>query len=124
MATATKTRPAKGKKDAPPTLESFISKLEQTFLFCRTERHLWHWDHDGEITVNSRGECVQFTRYKTCERCGSTHWTTYSVPDFRRLRQHTNYSDGYLAVKGMGRIPRVDVFIEQLKRSGLKVPSR
>jgi DNA-directed RNA polymerase subunit RPC12/RpoP len=105
--------------EKPKTPEAFVHSLPDAYVMCR-EIHRWEDPWDDEVIVNTRGRVVQFTRNRRCGRCGYKVWTSYSVPDMRRVKHGHAHPKDYCA-KGIGRINRDDVRIESLERQGLKV---
>lgn len=87
-----------------------VTTLDDSVLWCRTERHLWRWERDALIK-----DVEAFTRTLGCERCGAEKVKTISTRSFTVTSSRIRYPQGYL-IKGSGRITASAVYRTQYAR--------
>lgn len=87
-------------------LES-LAAASDAVLDCRDMGHQWARTDDRNLTTNSRGQYIEFTRTDKCIRCGATRRRRIELPSFRIISTTMHYPDNYLAPKG-SRYTRAD----------------
>jgi hypothetical protein len=77
-----------------------LDDLQDDYLECRDLRHAWRRSslHDIEVTRNTSGKIIEFTRVITCSRCGTERHTTFQVPSMMIVRNRYAYPSGYMLV--------------------------
>lgn len=91
-----------------------LSEVPSEFMPCRAFRkHLVSKTNDT-VTTNRYKQVIEFTRYEHCERCGRESWTTYSVPDWSRVRSKSIYPDNYTVKGGLKGPEAKNDYLERL----------
>lgn len=73
-----------------------IRDLKDAYLDCRDLRHAWGRPNDWEITRNSRGKIIEYTRVVVCRKCGTERHEKFLVPSMDLANRRYVYPEGFL----------------------------
>jgi hypothetical protein len=101
----------------PAKIKRALEEMPDDYIECRdfghAMRHVAQW-----WTQKARGRVTEICRQAKCIRCGTYRLTYYTYPHMERVGSTYQHAPGYLVNLGKGRVPRVAVIAESIRRGG------
>lgn len=96
-----------------------LSKYKASYLDCRPgmSGHRWVWQTDYKILRNGRGDIIEFSRLRKCNRCQTESKKVYNGKTGRLLRRSYTYPDGYTIDSNSFHLEAGMAALESLRRS-------
>lgn len=92
-------------------------EMEGEALHCRSFGHVWKvYEPPKSEQMKQLAEGLITYDRECINQCGCTWSTTYSVPDFKPVRDKRSYQGGYLMPAGKGRLARADALAARFAR--------